>query len=94
MKVMPDGKEVVEKIEAENDTAAAKFFLDKMVKMFSQPQDTPAQAIYMISPEGDTLNTNKALMEAVVQQTAKPEDTKVVPKKIPLKPLDEKQPAK
>ena len=94
VKVMPDGKEVVETIEAENDTVAAKLFLDKMVKMFSQPQDTPAQAIYMISPEGDTLNTNKALMEAVVQQTAKPEDTKVVPKKIPLKPLDEKQPAK
>ena len=94
VKVMPDGKEVVETIEAENDTAAAKVFLERMVKMFSQPQDNPAQAVFIISPEGDTLNTNKELMETVFQQTAKPEDSQVIPKKIPLKPLDEKQPAK
>ena len=94
VKVMPDGKEVVETIEAENDTAAAKVFLERMVKMFSQPQDNPAQAVFIISPEGDTLNTNKELMEAVFQQTAKPEDSQVIPKKIPLKPLDEEQPAK
>ena len=37
VKVMPDGKEVVEKIEAENDTVAAKIFLDRMVQTFSQP---------------------------------------------------------
>ena len=79
VKVMPDGKEVVEKIEAENDTAAAKIFLERMVKTFSQPQDAPAQVIYIISPEGDTLNTNK---------TANPQDSKV----IPLTPLAEKQP--
>ena len=91
---MPDGKEVVETIEAENDTAAAKVFLERMVKMFSQPQDTPAQAVFIISPEGDTLNTNKELMETVFQQTAKPDDSQVIPKKIPLKPLDEEQPAK
>ena len=94
VKVMPDGKEVVETIEAENDTAAAKVFLERMVKMFSQPQDNPAQAVFIISPEGDTLNTNKELMETVFQQTAKPEDSQVIPKKIPLKPLDEEQPAK
>ena len=85
---MPDGKEVVEKIEAENDTVAAKIFLDRMVKTFSQPQDAPAKVIYIISPEGDTLNTNKGLMEAAFQQTAQPQDSKV----IPLKPVDEKQP--
>ena len=94
VKVMPDGKEVVETIEAENDTAAAKVFLERMVKMFSQPQNNPAQAVFIISPEGDTLNTNKELMETVFQQTAKPEDSQVIPKKIPLKPLDEEQPAK
>ena len=93
VKVMPDGKEVVETIEAANDTAAAKVFLDRMVKMYSQPQDTPVQAVFIISPEGDTLNTDQALMEAVFQQTAQPQDSQVVPKKIPLKPLDEKLPA-
>ena len=88
VKVMPDGKEVVEKIEAANDTVAAKIFLERMVKTFSQPQGAPAQVIYIISPEGDTLNTNKDLMEAVFQQTAQPQDSKV----IPLKPQAEKQP--
>ena len=88
VKVMPDGKEVVEKIEAENDTVAAKIFLDRMVKTFSQPQDAPAKVIYIISPEGDTLNTNKGLMEAAFQQTAQPQDSKV----IPLKPVAEKLP--
>ena len=92
VKVMPDGKEVVETIEATNDTAAAKVFLDRMVKMYSQPQDTPVQAVFIISPEGDTLNTDQALMEAVFQQTAQPQDSKVIPMK-PLKPLTEKQPA-
>ena len=92
VKVMPDGKEVVETIEAANDTAAAKVFLDRMVKMYSQPQDTPVQAVFIISPEGDTLNTDQALMEAVFQQTAQPQDSKVIPLK-PLKPLTEKQPA-
>ena len=92
VKVMPDGKEVVETIEATNDTAAAKVFLDRMVKMYSQPQDTPVQAVFIISPEGDTLNTDQALMEAVFQQTAQPQDSKVIPLK-PLKPLTEKQPA-
>ena len=88
VKVMPDGKEVVEKIEAENDTVAAKIFLDRMVKTFSQPQEAPAKVIYIISPEGDTLNTNKSLMEAAFQQTAQPQDSKA----IPLKPVAEKQP--
>ena len=70
VKVMPDGKEIVEDIKALNDTAAVKEFFGIMEKMFVENAESPYKALYLISPAGDTLNTNEALMEAALKPAA------------------------
>lgn len=75
VKVMPDGKEIVEEIKALNDTVAVKEFFGIMEKMFVENAEPPYQAMYLISPAGDTLNTNEALMEAALKPTALPNDS-------------------
>ena len=68
VKVANDGKEEVEKIEAKNDTDALKLYFDRLEKIIvaniDKPQDA-YKAMYIISPDGDTLNTNPELLEAV-----------------------------
>ena len=68
VKVTADGKEEVEKIEAKNDTDALNLYFDKMEKIIManlEKQEQPYQSMYVISPDGDTLNTDKELIEAI-----------------------------
>lgn len=68
VKVTADGKEEVENIQATNDTDALNLYFDKMEKIIVeviQKQEQPYESMYVISPDGDTLNTNKELLEAV-----------------------------
>ena len=81
LKVMNDGKEVVENIQAVNDTDALNQYFERMEKVIIANLDKseePFKAMFVISPEGDTLNTNKELIEAVMKNvpklTAPPED--------------------
>lgn len=70
VKVGLDGKEQVENIEAQNDTDALKQYFDRMEKIIIaniDKQQEPFQAMYVISPSGDTLNTNKELLETVMK---------------------------
>ena len=68
VKVAADGKEEVENLEAKNDTDALNLYFDRMEKIIVAnigKQEEPYKAMYVISPDGDTLNTNKELLEAV-----------------------------
>ena len=71
VKVMPDGKEQVEDISAKNDTDALKQYLSEMEKTImaniDKADSEQYKAMYVISPKGDTLNTNNELLEAVVK---------------------------
>lgn len=78
VKVMPDGKEVVEQLEATNDTDAVKKFFALMEKMIFEQQQTDVKSMYVVSPKGDTLNKDEALMEAVLKPTVIPADVEEV----------------
>ncbi len=71
VKVMPDGQEQVSDITALNDTDALKQYLSEMEKVImaniDKAQSEQFKAMYVISPDGDTLNTNNELLEAVVK---------------------------
>lgn len=78
VKQLNDGKEEVETIDAKNDTDALKQYFSRMQKIIVENLDKPEsnfKAMYVISPAGDTLNKDEALMEAAV----KPEPTQAVP---------------
>ena len=63
-----DGKEEVETIEAKNDTDALKQYFGLMEKIIvAHSEGSPYEAMYVISPNGDTLNTDEELMKAVFQ---------------------------
>ncbi|MBQ6079234.1 MAG: hypothetical protein IJK93_03050 [Muribaculaceae bacterium] len=68
--VMTDGNEAVEKITAKNDTDAALQYVGRLEKMIADAASGAAtndfKAMYIISPDGDTLNTNEDLMTAVL----------------------------
>ena len=74
VKVMDDGKEEVQDIKATNDTDALKQYLNAMEKVIidniDNPDAKPFKAMFVISPDGDTLNTNNALLETVVKDQA------------------------
>lgn len=71
---MSDGKQVVETFEADNDTIALNRYLDRMANIvaskLSVSDSTAAdiESMFVISPEGDTLNTNPELMHAIEKQ--------------------------
>ena len=68
VKVTTDGKEEVESIEAKNDTDALNLYFNKMEKVIMEnieKQEQPYQAMFVISPDGDTLNTDKELLDAI-----------------------------
>ena len=68
VKVTTDGKEEVENIDAKNDTDALNLYFDRMEKIIVEnigKETQPFKSMFVISPEGDTLNTNKELIEAI-----------------------------
>lgn len=96
VKVMPDGKELVEDITATNDTDALKQYLNTMEQLILENMDKPEaeqqqfKAMYVISPDGDTLNTNNELLEAVMKgeagvTTVHHAPAQAAPKMTPLK---------
>lgn len=97
VKVMNDGTEQVEDITAKNDTDALRQYMKAMEKVIleniDKPDAQPFKAMFVISPEGDTLNTNNKLLEAAmegqtgvttIQQPAAPAPG---PKMTPLKKM-------
>jgi hypothetical protein len=72
VKKMKDGTEQVEKFEAKNDTDALNLYLDRMsaaiMSNLEKKQPEAFEAMYVISPDGDTLNTDKALLKSVMER--------------------------
>lgn len=74
VKNLAGGKQVVENIDATNDTVALNLYLDRMSQVIvaamtdSTSEDSQIESMYVISPDGDTLNTNKELMKVIEQQ--------------------------
>ena len=68
--MMNDGKEEVETITAKNDTDAVLQYVGRLEKMIADEargaETKDFKAMYIISPDGDTLNTNEELMTAVL----------------------------
>ena len=85
VKVMPDGKEQVTDIDAQNDTDALRQYMSEMEKVIianiDKAESEQYKAMYVISPAGDTLNTNNELLEAVMKG-----ETGTV-NMIPIKPI-------
>ena len=66
-----DGTEQVETIEAQNDTAALSLYIDRMSQVIVDNMNDngkPFEAMFIISPEGDTLNTNKDMLEIISER--------------------------
>ncbi len=74
---MADGQQIIEKFEAENDTIALNQYLDRMTKIIMQnigdtTGKTPTiESMFVISPDGDTLNTDEGMMKVIEQQLTK-----------------------
>ena len=71
VKKMKDGTEQVEKIEAKNDTDALNLYLDRMSAAIMEnlgQKEEPYEAMFVVSPEGDTLNTNEELLKVVMDR--------------------------
>ena len=88
VKIANDGKEEVENIEAKNDTDALKQYFDRMEKIIVAnigKQEEPFKAMYVVSPDGDTLNTNAELLEAVAKTLPTMSATATV---VPAKPAE------
>ena len=72
VKVLNDGKEEVEELQAANDTVALNMYLDKLGKIIVENMDkeeAPFVRMYILSPKGDTLNTNEELLNTVMKAT-------------------------
>ena len=70
VKVLIDGKETEDQFTAKNDTDALNQYFDRMQKVIVENIDkaqAPYKSMYVISPEGDTLNTNEELLRAVME---------------------------
>ena len=93
VKVMPDGTEQVQEITAKNDTDALKHYLSEMEKTImaniDKADSEQLKAMYVISPKGDTLNTNNELLEAVV----KGDGSVITMKPISAQPVEAAAPA-
>ena len=78
VQVNPDGTEKVENIDAKNDTDALQKYMSRMEKIIIaavvKGEEPDIDAMYVISPSGDTLNTNKELLEAVSMDLPKVKD--------------------
>ena len=69
VKQMADGEQA-EDFEAVNDTDALNKYFARMEKIIIAnigKENAPIDAMYVISPEGDTLNKNEELLQAVMK---------------------------
>ena len=96
VKVFKDGNQDVEEFTAKNDTDALNLYFDRMEKVIVanlEKSEEPFEAMYVISPEGDTLNTNEELlkvaMKSIPTQQAPSQQAPMQPMKqqMPLKPM-------
>lgn len=64
-----DGKEKVEEFSAKNDVEALKLYFDRIEKIVVENigKEPTYEAMYVVSPAGDTLNTNEELLQKVMQ---------------------------
>ena len=70
VQVNKDGSEKVEDLKAKNDTEALNLYFDRMEKILianAGKDNSPIEAMYVVSPEGDTLNKNEQLLQAVIK---------------------------
>ena len=90
VKVTTDGKEVVEQMEAKDDTVALNMYMKKMeeilVNSIGKEEESPYKAMFIISPNGDTLNTNEELLKKVVKATPVPKELDEVKEAEPAEP--------
>lgn len=88
VKVTTDGKEEVEDVDARDDTVALNMYLKRMeeilVNSIGKDKESPFKAMFIISPDGDTLNTNEELLKKVVKATPMPRD----PMSIEAQPIE------
>jgi hypothetical protein len=71
VKKLKDGTEKLEKIEAKNDTDALNLYIDRMSAVVVDNLNNPGEqieAMFVVSPEGDTLNTNEELLKCVMER--------------------------
>ena len=69
VKQLVDGEQVKE-FQAKNDTDALNEYFKLMEKVIMEnieKHDTTMKAMFVISPSGDTLNTNQELLDAVLK---------------------------
>ena len=72
VQVLPDGTEQCEDLKAKNDTDALNLYFERMEKVLMDnidKKEQPFEAMYIISPNGDTLNTDEKLMESMMEKT-------------------------
>ena len=64
-----DGKEKVEEFSAKNDVEALKMYFDRMEKIVVENigKEPTYEAMYVVSPEGDTLNTDEKLLQSIMK---------------------------
>jgi len=68
---MTDGQQKTEQLTAKNDTDALNQYLERMSAVIVEnigKEVSPIKDMFVISPDGDTLNTNEELLEHVVKQ--------------------------
>ena len=70
-----DGTEQVEEFQAKNDTDALNLYLDRMAAVVIENlnnQGPKFDKMFVISPDGDTLNTNQELLDHVSKNFQNP----------------------
>ena len=94
VKVLNDGKEEVEQLDAKDDTAALNIYLKRMeeilVQSINKQEESAYKSMYVISPDGDTLNTNEELLKAVVETQIKKNAPSNV-EALPVEPVEAPQ---
>ena len=82
--VRQDGSELVEDLKAKNDTDALALYIERMEKTVVANIDKdvpPYKEMFVVSPEGDTLNTNEELLKVVTEKSANGQQTPATPLK-------------
>ena len=70
-----DGTEQVEEFQAKNDTDALNLYLDRMAAVVIENLNNQVpkfDKMFVISPDGDTLNTNQELLDHVSKNFQNP----------------------
>jgi len=86
-----DGKSQEEVITAANDTDALNLYLDRMsaiiVANMEKKSAPDIKSMYVLSPDGDTLNTDEGLLQAVMKKQQQADSLKK-PRRMPLQRMD------